>query len=164
MLSFWGSILGGAVAALLGFAATLMVEKERHKRQKTNITKALQREIEYNNSVIQDMVNKELKDAGVFESHLTRLQTNSYARALNSGVLAEYPASRYGEVSNVYQTILEIRRLIDSGFRVAGRVSLRDPNGEVFYAKGIDARGSGHDIIGIVQLPERLSKLEANFR
>ncbi|MBI2832216.1 MAG: hypothetical protein HYX79_08170 [Chloroflexi bacterium] len=164
MLAFWGSILGGAVAALLGFAATLMVEKERHKRQKTSITKALQREIEYNNSIIQKMIKEELKDDSGFGTRLTLLQTTSYLKALSSGVMAEFSASLYEEVSTVYQTILEIRRLINSGFKTHGRVSPQDPDNKVFWAQWIDSKGSGQYIIGIEQLPERLSKLTAHFQ
>ena len=164
MLSFWGSILGGAIAALLGFGATLLVENYRHRKQKTTINKALKREISYNNSIIQKMIDEKWVSGHGFGSPFDGLQTAFYLKALSSGVMAELPASRYEEVLTVYQTILEIKRLIDSGIRIAGRVSPEDKDNKVFFVQGIDSEGSGHYIIGIEQLPQRLSDLEANFK
>ena len=165
MSIFWGSIVGGVIAAILGSVTTLLVETYRHRRRKAGIIKALKREISYNNSIIQKMIDEKWKsDISGFGSPFDGLQTTSYLRALNSGVVAEFSASKYEELSTVYQTILDIRRLIDSGIRISGRVSPQDPDNKVFYAQGIDSKGSGHYIIGIEQLPERLSKLEANFR
>jgi len=162
MIRFWASILGGAVSALLGFGATLLVENWRHQRQRAAIIKALQREINHNNSIIQNMIKEELRDDGGFGSRLTSLQTSSYLKARDSMVIAEFSASRYEEVSTVYQTILEIKRLIDSGIRISGRVNPQDKD-KVFYARGIDSKGFEHPIIGIEQLPQRLSLLLASF-
>ena len=165
MLSFWSSILGGAIAALLGFGATLLVENYRHRKQKTTINKALKREISHNNSIIQKMIDEKWKsDISGFGSPFDGLQTASYLKARDSGIIAELSESLYEEVTAVYQIILEIKRLIDSGIRISGRVSLEDKDGKVFWAEGIDSKGSGHYIIGIEQLPQRLSKLGTNFR
>ena len=164
MLSFWGSILGGAIAALLGFGTTLLVENYRHRKQKTTINKALKREISYNNSIIQKMIDERWKsDISGFGSPFDGLQTASYLKARDSGVMAEFSGSLYEKVSAVYQTVLEIKRLIDSGIRISGRVSPEDKDNKVFYVQGIDSKGSGHSIIGIEQLPQRLSELETNF-
>ena len=164
MLSFWGSILGGAIAALLGFGAILLVENYRHRKQKTTINKALKREISYNNSIIQKMIDEKWKsDISGFGSPFDGLQTASYLKARDSGVMAEFSVSLYEKVSAVYQTVLEIKRLIDSGIRISGRVSPEDKDNKVFYVQGIDSKGSGHSIIGIEQLPQRLSELETNF-
>jgi len=164
MLSFWGSILGGAIAALLGFGATLLVEAYRHRKQKTTINEALKREISYNNSTIQKMIDEKWKsDISGFGSPFDGLQTASYLKARDSGVMAEFSESLYEKVSAVYQTVLEIKRLIDSGIRICGRVSPEDKDNKVFYVQGIDSRGSGHSIIGIEQLPQRLCELEKNF-
>jgi len=103
-----------------------------------------------------------LNDDSGFSSHLTGLQVASYLRAMNSGVMAEFPASRYEEVSNVYQIILDIKRLIDNGYRISGRVS---PGSEKeFYLKGIDNKGFGYYLAGIEKLPQKLSDLEENFK
>ena len=164
MLSFWSSILGGAIAALLGFGATLLVENYRHRKQKTTINKALKREISYNNSIIQKMIDdKWVSGISGFGSPFDGLQTASYLKARDSGIIAELSESLYEEVTAVYQIILEIKRLIDSGIRIAGRVSPEDKDNKVFYVNGIDSRGSGHYIIDIEQLPQRLSELETNF-
>ena len=163
MLSFLGSIVGGAIAAILGFFTTLWVEARRHRRQKTGIIKALQREISYNNSIVQNMIDEKWKSEPGFGSPFDGLQTASYLKARDSGVMAEFSGSLYEKVSAVYQTVLEIKRLIDSGIRISGRVSPEDKDNKVFYVQGIDSRGSGHSIIGIEQLPQRLSELETNF-
>jgi hypothetical protein len=159
MATFWGPILGRAIAALLGFGAALLVDFLRHRKQKDAIIKALQREIEYNNSIIQKMVNERWVSGHGYGSPLDGLQVASYLKALGAGVMAEFPASQYEEILTVYQVILEIRRLIDSGIRIAGRVNPRDKDNKVFWVEGIDSRGSAHYIIGIEQLPQRLSKL-----
>ena len=164
MLSFWGSILGGAIAAILGFVATLLVENWRHGKQKNTMKEALKREISYNNSIIQKMIDEKWVSGHGYGSPFDGLQSASYIKARDSGVIAEFSASKYEEVSTVYQIILDIKRLIDSGFHISGRVSPQDPDNKVFYAKGIDSKGSGHYIIGIEQLPQRLSKLEADFK
>jgi Tfp pilus assembly major pilin PilA len=163
--NFWGSIVGGVIAAILGSITTLLVETYRHRRQKAGIIKALQREISYNNSIIEKMIDEKWKSGtSGFGSPFDGLQIASYIKARDSGVVAEFSASKYEEVSTVYQIILDIKKLIDSGIRISGRVSPQDPDNKVFYVKGIDSKGSGHYIVGIEQLPERLSKLEANFR
>ena len=163
MLSFWGSILGRAIAALLGFFATLGVEAWRNKKRKSAIIKTLKRtlkrEISHNNSVIQNMIKKELNDDSGFASHLTSLQTTSYLKAVSSGVIADLQV--YEEVLTTYQIILDIKRLIDKGTKISGRANpTADP---IFYLKGIDDRGSGHYINGIEELPQKLSQLERNL-
>ncbi len=110
------------------------------------------------------MIDEKWVSGHGYGSPFDGLQSASYIKARDSGVIAEFSAFLYEEVSTVYQVILEIKRLIDSGIRISGRVSPEDKNDQVFWAEGIDCKGSGHYIIGIEQLPQRLSKLEKNFK
>ena len=133
MLSFWGSILGGAIAAILGFVATLLVENWRHGKQKNTMKEALKREISYNNSIIQKMIDEKWKsDISGFGSPFDGLQTASYLKVRDSGVMAEFSGSLYEKVSAVYQTVLGIKRFVDSGIRISGRVSPEDKDNKVF--------------------------------
>ncbi len=160
MLSFWGSILGGAIAALLGFGAVLLVENYRHRRQKVTIIKALQREISYNNAVIQDMIKSGWRSEEDSLSPFERLQSVSYIKARESGVVAIFSDLFYNAISSVYDTIYEIHRFRNEGRKIQGTVS-----GATINVIAFDEIHKRHNkIANLQELPEKLLKLEITIK
>ncbi len=161
MLSFWGSILGGVIAALLGSGTTLVVEKVRHRKQKNGIIKALQQEVTHNNLIMQNMIKERWHSNKESASPFERLQTLSYSRARESGIISIFPPTLYDEITCVYDIIFEIHRLRGMRYKIQG--SIKDQ-----ILNNIRALDEGHthsyEIPGLTQLPQKLCDLEKKLR